>query len=79
MDNKKLIASLSFALGTCRGMLETIGNEHKDLSESIEDVLNKTSLGNLAKALCVEENEISIDWTDILSKEELDILRHISV
>jgi hypothetical protein len=62
------------ALGVCRGILYSVkSGDYKP--EDIDAVLAATSSENLAQILGIPVNDLSIDYTDYLTEEEIDKLR----
>ena len=72
-DLEKIHAATARSLGKCRGLLYSLLNEEKNIEE-IKRILEITSSQHIAQSLGKSENETSIEWQDVLSKEEQNLL-----
>ena len=71
-DSLQKCAALSLALGMVRGALfDALGG---DLSNA-QKVLNLTSSAQIATALGCLEGELTLDWNEHLTEEEIDRIK----
>ena len=66
-------AALAFALALARGELFAIAQGDQD-NERLRLLVEATSLRNIASALGLKETQLSVDWVEYLSHEELSTL-----
>jgi hypothetical protein len=80
IDARKYAALMS-ALGKARGSLGWLlevcqsGGDKSDGIEDAKEILHRTSLSAIAKALGLKESDLAIDPEDYLTREERERLR----
>ncbi len=47
----------------------------EDLSEEVKHTLVGTSAATIAKALGLKEEDIELDWTEVLTEAEMHLIR----
>jgi len=71
-------AAVVYALARARGTLsavqlgDTVADELKD---EIERTLKGTSAAAIARALGLQESDITLDWNDLLTEAEMHLIR----
>jgi hypothetical protein len=60
------------ALGIARGMLHSVAIGDLD---GLEEILDHTATMNIAKALGLKEEDLSVDYTDHLTQEEANRIK----
>ena len=74
-------AAVIFALAVARGALSSLeqlqlGNvEPEELSDEVRRILKGTSAATIAKALGLRENDVALDWTEVLTEAEMHLIR----
>lgn len=71
-------AAVVYALAQARGTLASVqlgDMEPGELEDSVERTLKGTSAANIAKALGLKESDITLDWEEVLSEEEMHLIR----
>jgi hypothetical protein len=71
-------AAVVYALARARGTLAAVqlGDPNGDeLKDDIERTLKGTSAATIAKALGLQESEISLDWNGLLTEAEMRVIR----
>ena len=72
-DLEKIHAATARSLGKCRGLLYSLLSEEKNIEE-IKRVLDLTSSKHIAESLGKEESKTSLNWQEILTDKEQDLL-----
>jgi hypothetical protein len=70
-------AALAYALASARGQLYAVLSGSPDLGE-LKRVVEGTGLANIAHALGVPEQSLSIDWQEHLTRHQLDVIGGLS-
>jgi hypothetical protein len=71
-------AAVVYALARARGTLSMVqlgDTDPEELKDEIQRVLKGTSAAAIAKALGQKENDIALDWNDLLTEAEMHLIR----
>lgn len=67
-------AAIAYALGRVRGELYSC--QFAEINpKSIARILRATSLENIARAIGLCESDLAVDWSEVLTEQELEALR----
>ena len=70
-------AAVLYALAVARGTLSSarLGDmDAEELKDEIERILKGTSAATIAKALGLKENDITLDWNELLTEAEMHLI-----
>ena len=71
-------AAVVYALARARGTLSMVqlgDTDPEELKDEIERILKGTSAATIAKALGLKENDIALDWNELLTEAEMHLIR----